>query len=204
MKLFNPITNMFNYLLLYISIFSEVHYLYTTSSQFASVHHFDYDSVVLWCSPIMDSSTLYTLRTLPRDRLDGVLCLHLPNAWNVGNPATPDQYFAFGTIWVDEEGATVEGTSQRAHADVLRSRLSIGSIYRISKFGFQLPRRSYRCSTFERMLSLSLTMLFQLVTDPQPNFIVEAFEFVRFADLFSRVYPCAYLTGIFCLCFRHL
>ncbi|CAN0905565.1 hypothetical protein LINGRAHAP2_LOCUS23754 [Linum grandiflorum] len=70
----------------------------------------------------MDSSTLYTLRTLPRDRPDGVLCLRLLNAWNVGNPATPDQYFAFGTLWVDEEVYVVGhlvSISERNHVDTV-------------------------------------------------------------------------------------
>ncbi|CAN0920742.1 hypothetical protein LINGRAHAP2_LOCUS32220 [Linum grandiflorum] len=144
----------------------------------------------------MKNSTICTLKTLPLDRAEGTLCLRLLNSRRVGSSANPDQFFAFGTLWTDEERVIVEGTSQRAHADILGPRLSIGSVYKISKFDLQMPRRSYRCSSFQRMLSLSLTTSFYLISKPSPDFFLEAFEFVRFANLLSRIYPCSYLTDI--------
>ncbi|CAN1272987.1 hypothetical protein LINPERPRIM_LOCUS14811 [Linum perenne] len=72
----------------------------------------------------MDDSGML-LRSLPRGRSDAPLVLRLLNAWKIDNPATPDQFFTFGTLWTDDEGTVVEGNSHRAHVDILGPRLTV-------------------------------------------------------------------------------
>ncbi|CAN1756991.1 Replication protein A 70 kDa DNA-binding subunit B, partial [Linum perenne] len=134
----------------------------------------------------MDDSGVL-LRSLPRDRSDAPLVLRLLNSWKVGNPATPDQFFAFGTLWCDEEGTVVEGNSHRGHIDILGPRLSDGSVYKVTGYGLQMPRKPYRAASYDRMLTLSPVTSFKLISSPSPTFAVNAFEFIQFGLLHTHV-----------------
>ncbi|CAN1142193.1 hypothetical protein LINPERHAP2_LOCUS12948 [Linum perenne] len=92
----------------------------------------------------MDDSGVL-LRSLPRDRSDAPLVIRLLNTWKVDNPATPDQFFTFETLWCDEEGTVVEGNSRRTHIDILGPRLAVGSIYKL----ISSPSPTFALNAFE-------------------------------------------------------
>ncbi|CAN1143559.1 hypothetical protein LINPERHAP2_LOCUS13659 [Linum perenne] len=142
----------------------------------------------------MDDSGVL-LRSLPGDRSDAPLVLRLLNSWKVGNPATPDQFFVFGTLWCNEEGTVVEENSHRGHIDILGPRSAVGSVYKVTGYGLQMPRKSYRAASYDRVLTLSPVTLFKLISSPSPTFALNAFEFIQFGLLHTRTYPCPYLTG---------
>ncbi|CAN1141475.1 hypothetical protein LINPERHAP2_LOCUS12524, partial [Linum perenne] len=94
----------------------------------------------------------------------------------VGNPATPDQFIAVETLWTDEEwlryvfqyamfcyffglGCTiVERNSHRAHVDILGPRLTVGSVYKVTGYGLQMPRKSYRAASYDHVIGCGISV----------------------------------------------
>ncbi|CAN1725639.1 hypothetical protein LINPERHAP1_LOCUS174, partial [Linum perenne] len=84
-------------------------------------------------------------------------------------------------------GTVVEGNSHRAHVDILGPRLTVGSIYKVTGHGLQMPRKSYRVASYDRMLTLSPVTSFKLISSPSPTFALNAFEFIQFGLLHTHV-----------------
>ncbi|CAN0860644.1 hypothetical protein LINGRAHAP2_LOCUS7997, partial [Linum grandiflorum] len=78
----------------------------------------------------------------------------------------------------------------------MAARLAVRSVYKVSGFGLLMLRKSYRVSSFDRMLSLTPATQFDLITTPSPTFVPTAFEFVHFENLISRCPPCPFLTDL--------
>ncbi|CAN1310132.1 hypothetical protein LINPERPRIM_LOCUS27966 [Linum perenne] len=130
------------------------------------------------------------------DKSDAELHLRLLNTWKVGNPSRPDQFYAFGTLWVDAEGTVIEGTSHRAFADVLENQIVVGSVYELARCPLQMPRKTFRTCSYPRMLAVAPSNVVRAIGSPTPDFPLTAFEYVEFEDLPSRESPCPHLSGV--------
>ncbi|CAN1141963.1 hypothetical protein LINPERPRIM_LOCUS25747 [Linum perenne] len=136
------------------------------------------------------------LSVMPYDKLDFDLHLRLLNKWKVGNPSTPDQFYAFGTLWVDSEGTIIEGTSHRVFADILNDRFAIGSVYILARCTLDMPRKAFRTCSFSLMLVVSPSNIGGIVRSPSLDFPTTAFELTQFEDLAGRQSPCPYLSSL--------
>ncbi|CAN1158081.1 hypothetical protein LINPERHAP2_LOCUS21936 [Linum perenne] len=65
----------------------------------------------------------------------------------------------------------------------------------VSKFSLQPPRDVYRPCSHGLSIIITHSTVFEDVTDINPNFCQESFEFVPFKSLDSRVDSNAFLTG---------
>ncbi|CAN1790245.1 hypothetical protein LINPERHAP1_LOCUS18750 [Linum perenne] len=102
----------------------------------------------------------------------------------------------FACLRYDEQGTVVEGNSHRGHIDILGPRLVVGSVYKLTGYGLQMPQKSYRAASYDRMLTLSPVTSFKLISSPSPTFALNAFEFIQFGLLHTCTYPCPYLTDV--------
>ncbi|CAN1128950.1 hypothetical protein LINPERPRIM_LOCUS17156 [Linum perenne] len=139
----------------------------------------------------------FVLSTMSFDKPDAELHLRLLNTWKVGNPSRPDQFYAFGTLWVDAEGTEIEGTSHRAFADILEDQIVVGSVYELARCQLQMPSKTFRTCFYPRMLVVAPSNVVRVIGSPPPAFPLTAFEYVEFEDLPSRESPCPHLSGIF-------
>ncbi|CAN0880291.1 hypothetical protein LINGRAHAP2_LOCUS13590 [Linum grandiflorum] len=123
----------------------------------------------------MDSA-IFTLNNLPKGRPEGVVYLRLLNTWKVGNPAKPENFFAFGTLRTDEEGTIVEGISHRGHTEVMAARLAVRFVYKAvsisdpeyvdATHGIALTQSVVLRATTSARLTVTLWADFAKVLDP--------------------------------------
>ncbi|CAN1140267.1 hypothetical protein LINPERHAP2_LOCUS11764 [Linum perenne] len=137
----------------------------------------------------------FVLSTMSFDKSDAELHLRLLNTWKVGNPSRPDQFYAFGTLWVDAEGTEIEGTSHRAFADILEDQIVVGSVYELARCPLQMSRKTFRTCSYPRMLAVAPSNVVRVIASPTPAFPLTAFEYVEFEDLPSRESPCPHLSA---------
>ncbi|CAN1130719.1 hypothetical protein LINPERHAP2_LOCUS5989 [Linum perenne] len=159
-------------------------------------HVIDADAIVLddAQNPVIMSFSCFrigTYKALPPE-----LHLRLLHAWKLGQPANPEQFFAYGTFWTNAEGTRVQGDSHHNFAAILQKRIDVGSVYKISSYSITLPCPSFRSCSFPHCLSITAATKFALQPPTTPHFLNNSFEFVPFAKLPSRMPPCAYLTDI--------
>ncbi|CAN1254537.1 Replication protein A 70 kDa DNA-binding subunit B [Linum perenne] len=136
------------------------------------------------------------LSNLGDDAKDVTLRLRLLNCWKAGNPTTPDSFFAYSTLWMDQTGARIEGTAAPVHADSLASQLQLRRVYDVAGFSLTYPRRSHRATSYPRYIQLTPTTAFVEVSDPGDTFVQDSFDFVPFDQLVSRLAPFAYLSDV--------
>ncbi|CAN1818088.1 Replication protein A 70 kDa DNA-binding subunit B, partial [Linum perenne] len=117
------------------------------------------------------------------------LHLRLLHAWKLADPSKPGSLFAFGTHWVDAKGTTVQGDSHKNFTSLLQSRISVGSVYKITGFGLRPPRKNFRTSLFRHCLDLTPTTQFLLQQPTTPPFCVDSLQYFEFEDFNGRVHP---------------
>ncbi|CAN0871845.1 hypothetical protein LINGRAHAP2_LOCUS9957 [Linum grandiflorum] len=136
------------------------------------------------------------LSNLGDDAKDVTLRLRLLNCWKAGNPVMPDSFFAYSTLWTDQMGARIEGTSAPVHADFLASQLQTHKVYDVAGFLLTYPRRSHRTTSYPRYIQLTPVTTFEEVLDPGAEFVHDSFDFVPFDQLSSRLAPFSYLSDV--------
>ncbi|CAN0899112.1 hypothetical protein LINGRAHAP2_LOCUS20075 [Linum grandiflorum] len=136
------------------------------------------------------------LSNLGDDAKDVTLRLRLLHCWNTGNPTISDSFFAYSTLWTDQTGARIEGTSTPVLADSLASQLQIQKIYDVAGFSLTYPRRSHRTTSHPCYIQLTPTKTFEEVLDSGSAFARDSFDFVPFGKLPSRLPPFAYLSDV--------
>ncbi|CAN1184478.1 Replication protein A 70 kDa DNA-binding subunit E [Linum perenne] len=129
------------------------------------------------------------LDELTDDNLDVKLHLRLLHAWKLADPSKPGSLFAFGTHWVDAKGTTVQVDSHKNFTSLLQSRISVGSVYKITGFGLRPPRKNFRTSLFRHCLDLTPTTQFILQQPTTPPFCVDSLQYFEFEDFAGRVHP---------------
>ncbi|CAN1746364.1 hypothetical protein LINPERHAP1_LOCUS2757, partial [Linum perenne] len=117
------------------------------------------------------------------------LHLRLLHAWKLADPSKPGSLFAFGTHWVDAKGTTVQGDSHKNFTSLLQSRISVGSVYKITGFGLRPPRKNFQTSLFRHCLDLTPTTQFLLQQPTTPPFCVDSLQYFEFEDFNGRVHP---------------
>ncbi|CAN1194282.1 hypothetical protein LINPERHAP2_LOCUS42481 [Linum perenne] len=117
------------------------------------------------------------------------LHLRLLHAWKLRNPATPDQFFAYGTLWTDNQGVLIQGDSHQNFTSILQKRVAVGSVYVVSNFSVKSPRPSFRTCAFPHCLGITASTKFELQQSPEPPFLSNAFDFVPIASLPARAHP---------------
>ncbi|CAN1131611.1 hypothetical protein LINPERHAP2_LOCUS6505 [Linum perenne] len=164
----------------------------------------------LGCLGVMISSSCYcvllssclimspsvVLSTMSFDNPDVELQLRLLNSWKVGNPSRPDQFYAFGTLWVDAKGTEIEGTSHRAFADILEEQIEVDTKYELARCPLQMPRKAFRTCFYPRMLAIAPSNIGHIIRSPSLSFPLTSFEYVEFEDLPSRETPCPHLSDV--------
>ncbi|CAN1132889.1 hypothetical protein LINPERPRIM_LOCUS30347 [Linum perenne] len=134
------------------------------------------------------------LANLPADSTGTTLLLRLLHVWKAGNPTTPHKFFAFSTLWVDEMGQRIEGSTPRHQAEVVAAKISPGKVYNITNFGVGSPRKTHRATESTHMLILTVTTEFEEATE-EADFVLQAFGFVEFEDLSDRGPTSGFLAG---------
>ncbi|CAN0846026.1 hypothetical protein LINGRAHAP2_LOCUS4255 [Linum grandiflorum] len=107
-----------------------------------------------------------------------------------------DSFFAYSTLWTDQTGARIEGTSAPVLADSLASQLQIQKIYDVAGFSLTYPRRSHRTTSYPHYIQLTPMATFEEVLDPGTAFVRDSFDFVPFGQLPSRLPPFSYLSDV--------
>ncbi|CAN1130401.1 Replication protein A 70 kDa DNA-binding subunit B [Linum perenne] len=137
-----------------------------------------------------------SLQSLSPENLPPYLHLRLLHAWRLGTPLSPDQYFAYGTLWMDSEGVLIQGDSHRNFESNLQKRVAVGSVYKLSGYSLRTPRANFRTSKFPHWLELTAAAQFELQPPTDPPFPLTTFDFIPFSRLNSRMPPCPYLTAV--------
>ncbi|CAN1162478.1 Replication protein A 70 kDa DNA-binding subunit A [Linum perenne] len=139
----------------------------------------------------------YTLLSKLDDATENTICkLRLLHAWPSTSPADPSKIYSFCTLWADETGSLILGVANRSLIDYLRDILTVKFVYMVSKFSLQPPRDVYRPCSHGLSIIITHSTVFEDVTDINPNFCQESFEFVPFKSLDSRVDSNAFLTDV--------
>ncbi|CAN1145649.1 Disease resistance protein L6 [Linum perenne] len=138
--------------------------------------------------------TLSLLENAPPEPLPD-LHLRLLHGWKMGNPARPQHFFAYGTLWVDSQGVRIQGDSHRNFASTLQKRITVGGVYKVSSYTLCPLRPSFRACRFPCSLAITPSTKFELQPSTDPPFVCDSFEFLDFALLPKRIPPCPYLIG---------
>ncbi|CAN1726042.1 hypothetical protein LINPERHAP1_LOCUS333 [Linum perenne] len=137
--------------------------------------------------------SLMSLRGFSPESPPAELRLRLLHAWKLGNPATLDQFFAYGTLWTDNQGVLIQGDSHRDFTSILQKRVAVGSVYVVLNFSVCSPCPSFRTCAFPHCLGITTSTKFELQQSPEPPFLSNAFDFEPIASLPARAHPCPYL-----------
>ncbi|CAI0444137.1 unnamed protein product [Linum tenue] len=131
-----------------------------------------------------------------RDGPHTLLKLRLLNAWGSYSIKNPEHIFSYCTLWNDEEGTLVQGSAVPTLISHFREILRLGSVYFVSGVKVQPPGSTYRCCSHKLSIVLSQETVFKEVAESDPPFWQDAFEFVPFSSLQSRIGSSVYLTDI--------
>ncbi|CAL1396897.1 unnamed protein product [Linum trigynum] len=130
------------------------------------------------------------------DGLHTLLKLRLVHAWGSYGLKDPSLIFNYCTLWNDEEGTLIQGLAPPNLTDHFSALLQLGNVYFVSGFRVQPPGPVYRSCSHKLAIVLSIDTKFEDVTASSPNFCPEAFEFVPFSSLHSRIRSPSYLTDV--------
>ncbi|CAI0475217.1 unnamed protein product, partial [Linum tenue] len=111
------------------------------------------------------------------------LKLRLLYTWKAGNPARPDGFFEFSTLWTDELGVLVQGISLKQLASHLQEILHVGKVYFVEQFAQRESRRRRAPCSNDRLLYFNSNTSFTTSPEDDPTFCRDSFEFRSFEDL---------------------
>ncbi|CAI0379744.1 unnamed protein product [Linum tenue] len=131
-----------------------------------------------------------------KDGLHTLLKLRLVHAWGSYGLKNPSYIFNYCTLWNDEEGTLIQGIAPAKLAQHFAPLLQIGNVYMISGVVVQPPSPTYRPCSHNLCIVLSYDTQITDVTASESTFLNDAFEFVSFASLHSRIRSTVFLTDV--------
>ncbi|CAI0476110.1 unnamed protein product [Linum tenue] len=131
-----------------------------------------------------------------KDGLHTLLKLRLVHAWGSYGLKNPSYIFNYCTLWNDEEGTLIQGIAPAKLAQHFAPLLQIGNVYMISGVVVQPPSPTYRPCSHNLCIVLSYDTQITDVTASESTFWNDAFEFVSFASLHSRIRSTVFLTDV--------